>query len=73
MTSPPEERYTIVERELSETLQRLYPDLAEHKMTYRVYDNQKDAYVSFGNHRDKDAAHRHIARLKARDGGTERA
>lgn len=70
MTSPPEERYTIVEREISGSVTRRFPEMAGEK-TFRIFDTREQKYVRFGNHRDRPGAERHIRRLKARDGAVE--
>lgn len=71
MTSPPEERYTIVEQEPSDAIKRDYPDLAY--TLFVVWDRKLNRRVPFGNYRDRVRAQGRIDKLKARDGGTERA
>lgn len=72
MTSPPEERYTIVERDLAASVVRRFPEMAGQK-TYRVFDNLKGAYVPFGSYGSRERAQGRITALKARDGAVEGA
>lgn len=71
MTSPPEERYTIVEQEPSDAIKRNYPDLAY--TLFVVWDRERNRRVPFGNYRNRVRAQERIDKLKARDEGVERS
>lgn len=70
MTSPPEGRYKIVERDLAASVVARFPEMAGEKI-FRVFDTEKKAYVPFGNYGSRDRAQRRIARLEERDRAVE--
>lgn len=68
MTSRPE-RYEIREKETSELIKSLYPEMAH--VLYAVWDTRLDKRVPFGNYRTPEDAQDRINRLKARDGAVK--
>lgn len=70
MNTVPEERYKIVEREVSGAVAVRFPEMAGEKI-FRISDTLNQRYVPFCSYQDRDRAVRRIARFKARDRSVE--